>query len=96
MDTTSPANTAQARMEHAPSAANGRSAQTVHRGRDRALRQTVAALRAGATLHEPHSTREATLQVLAGRVRLTTGTRKPSQDGERRCVRDAGPTAPIS
>jgi hypothetical protein len=75
MDTTSLANTAQARMEHARSAARGRSAQTVHGGHDRALRQTVVvALRAGTTLHEHHSSREATLQVLAGRVRLTGGT----------------------
>jgi quercetin dioxygenase-like cupin family protein len=74
MDTTSLANTAQARMEHARAAAHGRSAHTVHGGHDRALRQTVVALRAGTTLHEQHSTREATLQVLAGHVRLTTGT----------------------
>ncbi len=74
MDTTSLANTAQARMEHARSAAHGRSARTVHGGHDRALRQTVVALRAGTTLHEHHSPREATLQVLAGRVRLTNGT----------------------
>jgi hypothetical protein len=52
MDTTSPANTALARMEHARSTADGRSAQSVHRGRDRALRQTAAALQAGTWLHE--------------------------------------------
>jgi hypothetical protein len=52
MDTTSLANTAQARMEHARSAAHGRSAQTVHGGHDRALRQTIVALRAGTTLHK--------------------------------------------
>jgi quercetin dioxygenase-like cupin family protein len=74
VDTTSLADTVQARLEHARSATNGRSAQTVHGGHDRALRQTVVALRAGTTLHEHHSTREATLQVLAGHVRLTTGT----------------------
>jgi hypothetical protein len=41
MDTTSLANTAQTRMEHARSAAHGRSAQTVHAGRDRPARALV-------------------------------------------------------
>ena len=67
MDRTSLAETARA-------AAHGRSAHTVHGGHDRALRQTVVALRAGATPNEHHSSREATLQVLAGRVRLRAGT----------------------
>jgi quercetin dioxygenase-like cupin family protein len=74
MDTTPLTDTAHAHVERARAAAHGRSAHTVHGGHDRALRQTVVALRAGTTLHEHHSTREATLQVLAGRVRLTTGT----------------------
>jgi quercetin dioxygenase-like cupin family protein len=73
MDTTSLTNAAEAHIRRAHAAAHGRSAHTVHGGHDRALRQTVVALRAGTTLHEHHSTREATLQVLAGRVRLTTG-----------------------
>jgi quercetin dioxygenase-like cupin family protein len=47
----------------------------VHGGHDRALRQTVVALRAGTTLNEHHSPRDATLQVLAGRVRLTSDSR---------------------
>jgi quercetin dioxygenase-like cupin family protein len=75
MDTTSLASTASAHIERARSAANGRSAHTVHGGHDRALRQTVVALRAGTTLNEHHSSREATLQVLAGRVRLTSDSR---------------------
>jgi quercetin dioxygenase-like cupin family protein len=74
MDTTSLTDAAQAHVERAREAAHGRSGHTVHGGHDRALRQTIVALRAGTTLHEHHSTREATLQVLAGRVRLTTGT----------------------
>jgi quercetin dioxygenase-like cupin family protein len=74
MDRTSLAETAQARMKHARAADHGRSALTVHGGHDRALRQAVVALRAGTTLNEHHSSREATLQVLAGRVRLTVGT----------------------
>jgi hypothetical protein len=52
-------------MERARAAADGRSAQTVHGGHARALRQTVVALRADTTLQEHHSTREARLQALA-------------------------------
>jgi quercetin dioxygenase-like cupin family protein len=75
MDTTSLASTAKAHIERARAAAHGRSAHTVHGGHDRALRQTVVALRAGTTLNEHHSSREATLQVLAGCVRLTSDSR---------------------
>jgi quercetin dioxygenase-like cupin family protein len=74
MDTTSLTDTAEAHVRRARAAAHGRSAHTVHGGHDRALRQTVVALRAGTTLNEHDSTREATLQVLAGRVRLTSDT----------------------
>jgi quercetin dioxygenase-like cupin family protein len=74
MDTTSLTDTVEAHVRRARAAAHGRSAHTVHGGHDRALRQTVVALRAGTTLNEHDSTREATLQVLAGRVRLTIGT----------------------
>jgi quercetin dioxygenase-like cupin family protein len=73
MDTTSLTDMARTLIERAREAAHGRSAQTVHGGHDRVLRQTVIALRAGETLHESRSTRDATLQVLAGRVRLTIG-----------------------
>ena len=76
MDTTSLADMARARIERARKAAHGCSTHTLHGGHDRVLRQTVVALRAGVTLHENHSSREATLQVLVGRVRLTAGTRK--------------------
>ncbi len=74
MDTTSLTDTAEAHVRRARAAVHGRSAHTVHGGHDRALRQTVVALRAGTTLNEHDSTREATLQVLAGRVRLTIST----------------------
>jgi quercetin dioxygenase-like cupin family protein len=74
MDTTSLTDAAQAHVRRARAAAHGRSAHTVHGGHDHALRQTVVALRAGTTLNEHHSPREATLQVLAGRVRLTSDT----------------------
>jgi quercetin dioxygenase-like cupin family protein len=75
MDTTSLAETARTQIERARARTPGRSAHTVHGGHDQMLRQTVIALRAGETLHEHNSSREATLQVLAGWVRLTTATR---------------------
>ena len=56
---------------HASSA--GRSARTIHGGHEKALRQTVLALLAGRALGEHESPGEATLQVLAGRVRLSAG-----------------------
>jgi quercetin dioxygenase-like cupin family protein len=51
----------------------GRSARTIHGGHTQALRQTVLALLAGQALGEHESPGEATLQVLAGRVRLSAG-----------------------
>lgn len=51
----------------------GRAAHTVHGGREHALRQTVIALAADTALGEHESPGEATLQVLAGRVRLHAG-----------------------
>jgi len=52
---------------------SGRSALTVHGGRDHRLRQTLIALAEGHGLDEHESPDEATLQVLHGRVRLSTG-----------------------
>ena len=46
--------------------------RTVHGGHEHALRQTLIALTAGSALAEHDSPGEATLQVLRGRVRLTT------------------------
>jgi quercetin dioxygenase-like cupin family protein len=51
----------------------GRSARSIHGGQTHALRQTVLALTAGQALGEHESPGEATLQVLAGRVRLSAG-----------------------
>jgi quercetin dioxygenase-like cupin family protein len=51
----------------------GRSAHTIHGGQAHALRQTVLALVADRALGEHESPGEATLQVLAGRVRLSAG-----------------------
>ncbi len=58
----------------ARTAGNGRSARTVHGGHEHALRQTLIALTAGSELADHNSPGEATLQVLRGHVRLTTGT----------------------
>jgi quercetin dioxygenase-like cupin family protein len=53
--------------------ASGRSAVTVHGGREHHLRQTLIALAGGRTLGEHESPGEATVQVLRGRVRLHAG-----------------------
>jgi quercetin dioxygenase-like cupin family protein len=55
-------------------AGNGRSARTVHGDHEHALRQTLIALFAGSELADHSSPGEAALQVLRGRVRLTTAT----------------------
>lgn len=52
---------------------NGRAAHTVHGGHEHDLRQTLIALTAGNVLGEHEAPREATLQVLTGTVRLSTG-----------------------
>ena len=60
-------------LERARSASSGRSAHTVHGGRENRLRQTLVALAAGHQLDEHESPGEATLQVLAGKVTLVAG-----------------------
>lgn len=55
-------------------ASSGRAARTLHGGSGLALRQTLVALLAGHELAEHANPGEATLQVLRGRVRLTTST----------------------
>lgn len=52
---------------------NGRAADTVIGGHERVLRQTVIALTAGSALSEHENPGEATVHVLAGRVRLAAG-----------------------
>ncbi|CAI9417028.1 cupin domain-containing protein [Nocardioides sp. T2.26MG-1] len=52
---------------------SGRSAVTVHGGREHHLRQTLIALAGGRSLGEHESPGEATLQVLRGRIRLHSG-----------------------
>lgn len=63
---------AEAQLAAATAAPSGRSAHTVHGGRGTTLRQTLLALAAGHSLGEHESPGEATLQVLSGRVVLTT------------------------
>ncbi|MFD7765507.1 cupin domain-containing protein [Streptomyces sp. NPDC059787] len=60
-------------LERAAAASSGRSATTVHGGHEHTLRQTLLALTAGTSLAEHDSPGEATLLVLRGRVRLTSG-----------------------
>ncbi|MFC8869106.1 cupin domain-containing protein [Streptomyces sp. NPDC057148] len=60
-------------LEQAAFASNGRSATTVHGGHEHVLRQTLLALIAGTSLAEHENPGEATVQVLRGRVRLTSG-----------------------
>ena len=52
---------------------SGRSAHTVHGGHEHVMRQTVIALAAGRRLAEHENPGEATVHVLAGRVRLVAG-----------------------
>lgn len=59
-------------LETARAATSGRSAHTVYGGHEHSLRQTLLALTAGNGLDEHESPGEATVQVLQGRVRLTT------------------------
>lgn len=52
---------------------SGRAAETVFGGHEHVLRQTVIAMTAGSSLAEHENPGEATVHVLSGRVRLTTG-----------------------
>lgn len=61
-------------LTNAATAPSGRSAHTVYGGHEHVLRQTLIALLAGQELTEHENPGEATLQVLHGRIRLTSGT----------------------
>lgn len=73
MITTSLARLGEEQLDRARTASSGRSAVTVHGGREHDLRQTLIALAEGRSLGEHESPGEATLQVLVGRVRLHAG-----------------------
>lgn len=72
MDSLSLNDLAEEQLSAARAATAGRSAHTVHGGHDHRLRQTVIALAAGRELAEHASPGQATLQVLRGRVRVST------------------------
>src|SRR5688500_13538275 len=67
-------------IEKARGSSSGRSAETRVGGHTHTLRQTLIALRAGEALDEHENPGEATVHVLAGRVRLAGGD--TSSDGE--------------
>ncbi|MFI8302550.1 cupin domain-containing protein [Streptomyces sp. NPDC085927] len=70
-------------LERAAAASTGRSASTVYGGHEHTLRQTLLALTAGTSLAEHENPGEATLLVLRGRVRLTSGeTSWEGRDGD--------------
>ena len=64
---------AREQLDLARNSTAARSSVTVFGGHEHAMRQTVVALAAGATLSEHENPGEATLHVLTGRVRLVAG-----------------------
>ena len=60
-------------LKKAAASASGRAATTVFGGHEKTLRQTVIALTAGSALSEHENPGEATVLVLHGRVRLSSG-----------------------
>jgi quercetin dioxygenase-like cupin family protein len=64
---------ARQQLEAAGRAGGGHAADTVYGGREKMLRQTVVGMVAGATLAEHENPGDATLQVLSGRVKLSSG-----------------------
>jgi quercetin dioxygenase-like cupin family protein len=60
-------------LELARGASSGRSSHTVFGGHEHVLRQTLIALNGGEVLDEHENPGEATVHVLAGRVRLAAG-----------------------
>ena len=72
MDSLALTRLAEEQIAAARSAASGRSARTLHGGRDRVLRQILMGLANGHGLGAHENPGEATLQVVAGRVRLST------------------------
>ncbi|OBH06892.1 cupin domain-containing protein [Mycobacterium sp. E1747] len=73
MESISLTSLASEKLAEAKETHSGRAAHTIHGGHTHELRQTVLALLGGHDLSEHDSPGEATLQVLQGHVRLTTG-----------------------
>lgn len=65
---------ARTQMQAAARISSGRSASTVFGGHEHTLRQTVMGLAAGTELKEHVNPGEATVLVLSGRIRLTSGS----------------------
>ncbi len=74
MDSISLTELAHALLTQATTTHSGRAARTVLGGSDRVLRHTVMALRAGAELADHTAPGNASLQVLLGRVRLSSAS----------------------
>jgi len=72
MDSVSLSQLADEQLDAARSSSSGRASHTVHGGHDHQLRQTLIALAAGRDLSDHNSPGETTLQVIRGRVQLTT------------------------
>jgi quercetin dioxygenase-like cupin family protein len=64
---------AREQLELAVAASSGRSAHTVFGGSEHQLRQTLIALASGRQLDEHNNPGDATVHVLHGRVRLSSG-----------------------
>lgn len=73
MQATSLTDLTESQLRAARASSSGRSAVTVFGGHEHDLRQTLIALAAGRSLSEHESPGDASLQVLAGTVRLTAG-----------------------
>lgn len=63
---------ARQQLEAAKNASSGRAAKTVYGGHEHQLRQTIIAIRGGEKLAEHDNPGEATVQVITGRVTLST------------------------
>lgn len=64
---------ARQQLKQAATAGGGHTADTVYGGHEKVLRQTVIGMVEGARLAEHENPGEATVQVLLGRVRLSSG-----------------------
>jgi quercetin dioxygenase-like cupin family protein len=73
MDSVSLTSLAEEKLAEARKTHSGRASHTIHGGHTHELRQTVMALLAGHELSEHDSPGQASLQVLQGHVRLSTG-----------------------
>ncbi len=81
---------AREQMKKAVASGSGRAAETVYGGHEKTLRQTVIGMVAGAELTEHENPGEATVLVLAGRVKLKSGeTSWDGRDGDLLVVPDA-------